>query len=165
MILHLIESNISPEINIKFCGLRSYTDKIDKICEVIAKKKNTIHLDLDCPGLSNKQSEKILQMIKNHKNIKTLHIKRDDLSFGLSGIATSLSSSIEKCMIDTLFVIGEFYSDYNLRMIEEKCRFNKINNRVPIYMMMLRKRADCIVSLLPRRVLMYLLGFINSRWI
>jgi len=159
------KNDIFSKIIVEFNAGHRHLSQIDDFCDTLIKKQNVVQLSLFCTSLNNNYSGKIIMAIKKNKSIKTLHIYRQDLSFSNLHIYHALNNMIENCIVVRKYDLHDMYENYDLNMIEEKCRFNRRNNRVPIYMMMLQKRADCVVHLLPRRVLMYLLGFINSRWI
>jgi len=158
------------KLHIKFISKLCKRDLITKmLCDIIAEKENIISLSLSC-RLNNSYANKLLAVINAHRSITNLYIRLWDYTFTVKKIYNNLNNVIEKCHIiieenGYNSYVPQENDDVYMLHIEKKCRFNKINNRVPIYMMMLRKRADCVVHLLPRRVLMYLLGFINSRWI
>jgi len=131
------------------------------LCDVISLRKDISAIEISAQ-LWISQFKKIMKTIYDHPNIKKIVIK-DTCSFNYD-ICEFINNRIEDMDI-LLYTEISAINEEHISNIMKICNFNKINNRVPIYMMMLRKRANCVVHLLPRRVLIYLLGFIGSRWI
>ena len=132
------------------------------ISEFLETNRSLKVLMLGINKLKNEGIKKICVGIKKNYTIKNLDLYQNMIGEkGAKRLLDALNYNFSLFEMDLYDNNG--MGKEKINQISFLLKKNKIIVKTKIYMLILRKRSNCVVSLLPRRLLVYLLYFLKSK--